>query len=311
MARKWLAPRWMILLGLVIVGVVSAAVAATIALSQQGTPPIGGTSPGTESTPAKTGGASTSTRPTGTARPPVTAGCPRATVTVTTGSELKSALANPEPGAVIRLADGVYTGNFVATGKATAGRPVTLCGGAGAVLDGGGTEDGYVLHLNRAAYWIVKGFTVRNGQKGIMADETTNSLLQGISVAGPETRRSICAGSAPTTRWWGTPSVEPVRGSPSSGKGSTGHAESNWCDISNCEPDRSDRNRIIGNTISGTTAECIDIKEGTSDGVLFNNTFDGSSLADADSWVDVKGRGWTIEGNTGRNSPRDGLQRTK
>ncbi|WP_251044861.1 nitrous oxide reductase family maturation protein NosD [Arthrobacter sp. ISL-5] len=309
MARTWLAPRWMILLGLVTVAVVSAAVAAAIALSQQGIPPTGGTSPGAESTPAKTGGASTSARPTGTARPPVTAGCPRATVTVTTGSELKAALANPEPGAVIRLADGLYTGNFVATGKATAGRPITLCGGAGAVLDGGGTEDGYVLHLNRASYWIVKGFTVRNGQKGIMADETTNSLLQGISVSGTGDEAIHLRRFSSDNEVVGNT----IRGAgsrkPKFGEGIyVGTAESNWCDISNCEPDRSDRNRIIGNTISGTTAECIDIKEGTSDGVLFNNTFDGSSLADADSWVDVKGRGWTIEGNTGRNSPRDGFQ---
>ena len=72
----------------------------------------------------------------------------------------------------------------MATGKGTAAKPITLCGAVGAVLDGGGTEDGYVLHLNRASHWIVKGFTVRNGQKGIMADETTNSLLQGISVSG-------------------------------------------------------------------------------------------------------------------------------
>lgn len=315
MARMWLAPRWIILLGLVMVAGVAAAVATTIALSQQGIPPTGGTSPGTESapapesTPAATGGPGASARPTGTAPLPAPAGCPRATVTVTSASELKAALAKPEPGAVIRLADGVYTGNFVATGKGTAAKPITLCGAAGAVLDGGGTEDGYVLHLNRASHWIVKGFTVRNGQKGIMADETTNSLLQGISVSGTGDEAIHLRRFSSDNEVVGNT----IRGAgsrkPKFGEGIyVGTAESNWCDISNCEPDRSDRNRIIGNTISGTTAECIDIKEGTSDGVLFNNTFDGSSLADADSWVDVKGRGWTIEGNTGRNSPKDGFQ---
>jgi hypothetical protein len=87
-----------------------------------------------------------------------------------------------------------------------------------------------------------------------------------------------------------------------------GTAESNWCDISNCEPDRSDRNEITGNTISGTTSENVDIKEGTSDGVLQANSFDGSAIIEADSWVDVKGRGWVIAGNTGANSPQDGFQ---
>jgi hypothetical protein len=87
-----------------------------------------------------------------------------------------------------------------------------------------------------------------------------------------------------------------------------GTAESNWCDISSCQPDRSDRNEIRDNSISGTTAESVDIKEGTSDGVLVGNIFEGSSIQEADSWVDVKGKGWRIERNTGRNSPLDGFQ---
>jgi parallel beta-helix repeat protein len=247
--------------------------------------------------------------PTGTSSPPAAAGCPSRALTVTTASELKSALASPEPGTVIRIADGVYIGNFVATGKATADRPITLCGSVRAVLDGGGTEDGYVLHLNRASHWIVQGFTVRNGQKGIMADETTHSLFQGLTVSGTGDEAIHLRKFSSDNQVTGNT----IRGAglrqPKFGEGIyVGTAESNWCDISNCEPDKSDRNRLTDNVISGTTAECIDIKEGTSDGVLLNNTFDGSSLANADSWVDVKGRGWTIEGNTGRNSPRDGFQ---
>ena len=74
------------------------------------------------------------------------------------------------------------------------------------------------------------------------------------------------------------------------------------------EPDRSDRNVIEGNDIAGTTAEAVDIKEGTSDGVLRGNTFDGSAMDEADSWVDVKGNGWLIEGNTGTAAPEDGFQ---
>jgi hypothetical protein len=42
--------------------------------------------------------------------------------------------------------------------------------------------------------------------------------------------------------------------------------------------------------------------------VLRNNTFDGSDIEAADSWVDVKGKGWTIEDNSGSNSPEDGFQ---
>jgi hypothetical protein len=87
-----------------------------------------------------------------------------------------------------------------------------------------------------------------------------------------------------------------------------GSAESNWCQLTDCEPDRSDRNLVEANDIAGTTAEAVDIKEGTSDGVLRGNVFDGSAMAESDSWVDVKGNDWTIEGNTGTSSPGDGFQ---
>ncbi|MEU1226080.1 hypothetical protein [Streptomyces sp. NPDC005828] len=49
-------------------------------------------------------------------------------------------------------------------------------------------------------------------------------------------------------------------------------------------------------------AEHIDIKEGTSNGVIRGNTFDGRGISgqnSADSWVDVKGIDYLIENNTG------------
>jgi hypothetical protein len=241
--------------------------------------------------------------------PAVPAGCPAGTVQVTTAAELTAALAAASPGTVVHLADGVYRGNFRASGAGTAGQPITLCGGAGAVLDGGGTEEGYVLHLDQASYWTLQGFTVRNGQKGIMADETTHSLIQGVTVENTGDEAVHLRKFSSDNRVMGNT----IRGAglrkPKFGEGIyVGTAESNWCDISSCEPDKSDRNEIRGNAVSGTTAENVDIKEGTSGGVLMGNTFDGSAITEADSWVDVKGRGWRIEGNTGRHSPLDGFQ---
>lgn len=142
-----------------------------------------------------------------------------------------------------------------------------------------------------------------------MVDETTNSILRNLTVShiGDEaihlrkfsTDNKVIGNAIPDTG---------LR-KPKFGEGIyIGTAESNWCDISNCEPDRSDRNEIADNTISGTTSESVDIKEGTSDGVLRNNTFDGSNIEAADSWVDVKGKGWTIADNSGSNSPEDGFQ---
>jgi hypothetical protein len=67
-------------------------------------------------------------------------------------------------------------------------------------------------------------------------------------------------------------------------------------------PDRSDRCLIEGNRIWNTTAEGIDVKEGTVGGIIRGNRFDNcgwSGENSADSWVDVKGSGWLVEDNTG------------
>lgn len=295
-----------------VAGAVLAAVLLIAAISifaaisfQSAAPPEGGSPSAGAAGTAPPGGASPGAG--GAAGLPT--GCPPSTVTVTTAAELATALASTQPGAVIVVADGVYAGAFRATGDGTVERSITLCGGSGAVLDGGGTEDGYVLHLDQASYWAVQGLTIRNGQKGVMLDETTHSVIQGLTVENTGDEAVHLRKFSSDNKVIGNT----IRGTglrkPKFGEGIyIGTAESNWCDVTSCEPDKSDRNELRANTISGTTAENVDIKEGTSDGLLLDNTFDGSATTDADSWVDVKGRGWRIEGNTGRNSPLDGFQ---
>lgn len=237
------------------------------------------------------------------------ADCPAATVTVSTATELDNALADAGPGTVIHLADGEYIGNFSATGDGTADQPIIVCGTDKSILDGADVEDGYVFHLDQASYWVLDGFAVRNGQKGVMVDETTNSILRNLTVSHIGDEAIHLRKFSTDNQVIGNNITDTGLRKPKFGEGIyIGTAESNWCDISNCEPDRSDRNEIADNTISGTTSESVDIKEGTSDGVLRNNTFDGSDIEAADSWVDVKGKGWTIADNSGSNSPEDGFQ---
>jgi nitrous oxidase accessory protein NosD len=229
--------------------------------------------------------------------------------TVSTAEDLSDALSAARPGDSIRLEPGTYSGEFVATAAGTEAEPITLCGPDDAVLDGGGTDKGYVLHLDGAAHWVVSGFSVQNGQKGVMADGVTDTLIENLSV-------STIGDEAIHLRNFSTDNT--VRGNtirdtglrkPKFGEGVyVGTAESNWCDVSGCEPDASDRNIVEGNDIAATTSESVDIKEGTSDGIVRDNTFDGSDITGADSWVDVKGNGWLIENNSGENSPVDGYQ---
>jgi hypothetical protein len=237
--------------------------------------------------------------------------CPDATTTVHDAASLQKAIDAAQPGDLIALVSGNYVGNFVARVSGTAERPITLCGSVDSVLDGGGVDDGYVLHLDGAAYWHLVGFTVTNGQKGVMADGTVGSVIEDLTVhtIGDEaihlrrmsTDNTVIGNQVSNTGLRRAKYGEGIY---------VGTAESNWCDITACQPDTSDRNLIQGNTIWATTAESVDIKEGTSNGVVRGNTFDGARLVedDADSWVDVKGNAWLIAGNVGTNSPRDGFQ---
>jgi hypothetical protein len=237
--------------------------------------------------------------------------CPAATVTVSDAASLATALSQATPGTTIGMQDGVYADTFKATTAGTAEQPIFLCGGPGAVIDGGDVKGGYALHLDGASYWRVVGFTIRNAQKGLMADRVQRTVIQGLTVQqiGDEAIH-LRNHSSDNVVQANTVSNTGLRRDDFGEGVYIGTAESNWCTVTGCQPDRSDRNIVRGNTIGNTTAEPVDIKEGTTGGVVSGNTFDGSGLTGkhADSWVDVKGNGWLITGNVGRNSREDGFQ---
>ncbi|PZE86384.1 nitrous oxide reductase family maturation protein NosD [Curtobacterium sp. MCBD17_032] len=274
--------------------------------------------PAPEWTDPSTPSAAPTSAPTSTSRPapearPVDVSCTTdATTTVSTAQQLTSALAKAAAGQVIALEPGTYTGTFTGTAAGTAAQPITLCGPADAVLDGGTTDKGYVLHLDGASHWQLAGFTVRNGQKGVMFDGVQQSTIDGVTVTeiGDEGIH-LRAGSSDNTVSGNVVTKTGLR-KPQFGEGIyVGSSKSNWCRVSDCQEDRSDRNVVTGNTVSDTAAENVDIKEGTTGGTLADNSFDGTGMQGenhADSWVDVKGNGWTVSGNRGVNSPLDGFQ---
>ncbi|WP_246157418.1 right-handed parallel beta-helix repeat-containing protein [Catellatospora sichuanensis] len=277
------------------------------------TPPSrgGGSTPGTTTSTAGTPAGTTAAPAPGRSPIRPAEACPLATVTVGDASALAAALARARPGDSIRLNDGVYEGRFAVTTPGTAAKPVHLCGGAGAVLDGGGTGHGYALHLHGADHWRLTGFTVRNAQKGVMFDGTSHAVLTGLTVehVGDEAIH-LRAFSSDNVVQHSTVRATGLRKAQFGEGVYVGTAAGNWCDVTGCEPDRSDRNIIRGNRISAVTAEPVDVKEGTTGGTVEDNTFDGAAMTGsfADSWVDVKGNGWLIRGNTGRHSRGDGFQ---
>lgn len=238
-------------------------------------------------------------------------GCPAATVTVTNADELSNALTAAIPGAVITLAAGVYDGNWEASTSGTAEKPIWLCGEKDAVLSNEGYRGGYGLHLNGASYWHIFGFSVANAQKGVVADSVTGVTIENLNVhhIGDEavhlrtnsTHNVVTSNTIHDTGYRREKFGEGIY---------IGSSDANWERLTGGQPDQSDYNTISNNTIYGTTAESIDVKEGTTGGLINNNRFDGSRLTEegADSWVDVKGNEWLIVNNSGIKSRGDGFQ---
>lgn len=222
---------------------------------------------------------------------------PPFTVRVTTAADLRTALASAMPGTAIMLADGIYPGLFTITRSGTETDPIWLYGPRAAIIDAGG-RSGYALHLDHCHDVRVVGFTVRNCQKGVMADGARHCTIATLDICniGDEAihlRTHSTDNLVTDNRIHGT--GKRVR---KYGEGVyVGSAVINWG--RGRHPDRSDGNRIVGNDISGTTAEAIDVKEGTTGTTIVSNVMSADSLSAADSWIDVKGNDCTVTDNVG------------
>ncbi|GLW69326.1 hypothetical protein Kpho02_16250 [Kitasatospora phosalacinea] len=229
---------------------------------------------------------------------------PADTVRVSTAKELQAALSAAVPGRTIQLADGTYTGNFKITTAGTAAARITLTGSPNAVLTTS-TGGGYGLSLAGAPYWTVRGVTVTNAQKGIVVDASDHVVLDGVTVhhttmEGVHFRNSSSYGVLRNSTVHDT-------GTAHDGKG-----EGVYVGTANTLTDHSDHVQILNNTIGPNIGgENVDLKEGTTGGLVSGNRFDGNGLTNVnydDSWVDVKGNGYVIENNTGVHTLNDGYQ---
>ncbi|HWM35757.1 MAG TPA: right-handed parallel beta-helix repeat-containing protein [Streptomyces sp.] len=225
-----------------------------------------------------------------------------AVIDVSDAGELNNALATAEPGDTIELADGTYQGNFETTRAGSGGAPITLTGSTDAVLTASG---GYGLHLNGAANWQLRGFTVTGGQKGIVVDASDNVHIDGVSVHGLDMegvhwRKSSSDGSLSNSTVHDT------------GRDGRGMGEGVYIGSAGGTTDHSDNVLIENNTLGPDIGgENIDVKEGTTGARIIGNTFDGNGLTGAhydDSWVDVKGNDVVVEDNTGRNTSNNGYE---
>lgn len=250
-----------------------------------------------------------------TATPIPTSG---AVVSVSTAPELSTALGAARPGETIVLRDGTYQGNFTLRSSGTATAPIRVTGGRGAILDGGMVSSGYVLHLDNANYVQIDGITVMNGQKAVVLDQSSHVTLQNLDLHRTGEELVLLRNYSRDNLVAHNDIHDSGRVSPGYGEGVyIGLSRSNWSTTqsrTSGQPDTSDRNSVVDNHIYDTSAENVDVKEGTTGGLISGNLMDSSALSGAnyaDSWVDVAGNGYTVANNSGVNNGRvlvDGYQ---
>jgi hypothetical protein len=223
------------------------------------------------------------------------------TYPVSTASQLTDALGKVNPGDTITLAAGTYRGSFTATRSGAKGKPITLSGPASAIL----TNSGYGFHL-QANYWKLTGFTVADASKGIVLDHANHNLLDSLSVHDIDDEGIHFREFSSDNVLQNSQVHDTGRSAPGYGEAIyIGSANSNWGSLTGGKPDTSDRNCVSGNTIGpNVAAEGVDIKEGTHDGIVVGNHYDATGISGenyADSFIDAKGNGYIVYGNTVTN----------
>ena len=190
-------------------------------------------------------------------------------VFVSSAEQLSSALATARPGDQIRLADGVYQGRFVAQTQGTAEHPISLCGSRDAILED--NRRGYTLHLLHAEWWVMHGFTVTNGLKGVMLDWSFNNVLDSLAI------HHIVGECVHFRRHSSRNSIQRSH-IHHCGEGNRygegvyiGSAPGNWSEYTEGQPDTAQDNRVEGNFIHDTSAEAVESKEGTRRTIVVGN----------------------------------------
>jgi hypothetical protein len=167
-----------------------------------------------------------------------------------------------------------------------------MCGSPQAILnDNGG---GYALGPEGARWWVFRGFTIRNGLKGIMADRSHDNLFDTLVVhsIGGECVHFRNGSSRNTIQ---RSYIHHCGVRDKNGEGVyIGSAPGN---VSN---DTANDNRVLDNRIEDTSAEAIEAKENTRRAVIRGNVakrsgrqqcaLDGGDCASAGASAVIAGR---------------------
>jgi uncharacterized protein YjdB len=242
-------------------------------------------------------------------------------VSVSSSSELHSALSSAQPGDLINMADGTYGDGteFRVSTAGTSSARITLCGTANAVINAGSISNRDGVRATGANYWTFSGFTITNALFGFYAERSTHLLLQGLTVHGIGQEGIEIAAFSKNAVISGNRIYDTGRVMAEYGEGIyIGSANAKWAALTGGQPDATDSVVIEGNHIGpDVRAEHIDAKEGTVGGIIRNNTFDGHGMIESEgtgesgwpnSWVILQGVGYHVSGNTGSTAISAGFR---
>lgn len=247
--------------------------------------------------------------PTPAFTPPARVRCPTATVTVSTATALRAAVAAARPGSVVAVTAGTYRTSLRLTARATRARPVFVCGRGRVVIEGGGTGAGPVVELRGARYWRLVDLTLRSGSEGVSGRDADHSVLQDLTItrtggagvawrtgsAGNLLRDSTVSDTGILTR---TAGQGVVVGTPATA----------WCRPSRCVADENNDNVVLDTRVRDTSGSAVRAYEGSYNGVVYGLRINGAQMSADDAWVDIRGSSWLVAHNDGRHSLRDGFR---
>lgn len=228
---------------------------------------------------------------------------------VKSSGSLSKAMRNAKAGDIIYLADGTYSGTFeFKNKKGNVWRPITLCGSEKAVIDGKGKNVG--LLIRKSQYVNVVGITVRNASKGIRLETAKHCTIDKATVT-----KTHCEGIHIQYRSHYNTVKNCTVTYTGRKKKQVGEGVYLGSSRRNTPGDTCIGNKILYNKIGpGVTAEPIDVKENSKNGYIIGNYLDGRDLCgcpDAVSLINVKGNGYRIEGNVGKNARQDFYKTSK
>ncbi len=235
---------------------------------------------------------------------------------VDNSTELVQALQNVKPGETIVLKSGVtFTGDKTVSGNngayfysgvdGTVDKPITIESQDTknlATLEGTDNTSGYVLYIT-GDYWVIKDLKIRNGNQGIMLDNSNDTLISNVEVYNIGQEGIHLRDGSSNVVVDNCIVHDTGQNKPGFGEGIyVGSDYKKWETYKKEADNNTIKNCTLGPNVA---AEEIDIKEGTTGTVIENNTFNGIGISGvnyADSFIDVKGNQVIIRDNIGNQN---------